>query len=72
MKDFTSSEIKIAEYPSWIPVLFGIVAPISFSAYAMLTKNLTSERVGFNATVISFSTQFTNNLILIIFAIIYW
>ena len=72
MKDFTSTEVKIAEYPSWIPVMFGLVAPLSFSAFAMLTKNLTSERVGFNATILSFSSQFSINLLLIIVAVIYW
>lgn len=56
MKDFLSTDTKIAEYPSWIPVMFGLISPISFSAFAMITKNLTCERIGFDATILSFST----------------
>ena len=34
--------------PTWIPVLFGIVTPVSFTMSGIMTKHLSSERVGFD------------------------
>lgn len=64
--------IAQAQYPSWIPVLFGLISPLSFTAYAMLAKNLSSERVGFDPTTLTFSTFIGVNLLILIFAIPYW
>ena len=43
-----------------------------FTTNGILTKHLTSERINFNASTISFSAYFIVNLIVIICAIPYW
>lgn len=58
--------------PAWIAVLFGIITPIGFSTNAMLTKHLISQKVGFDATTLAFSSQFVVNVIVLIAGIIYW
>ena len=56
----------------WIPVLFGIATPMFFTTNGLLTKHLTSERIGFNASTISFTSYFIVNVIVMIVAIPYW
>ena len=58
--------------PSWVPVLFGVCTPITFTANSMLTKHLSIHQANFNASTISFSSYLVVNIIVIIFAIPYW
>ena len=57
---------------SWVPILFGIITPISFTANSMLTKHLSVHQVGFNASQFSFSSYLVVNVIVLIVAIPYW
>lgn len=57
---------------TWVPVLFGIITPMSFTANGMLTKHLCSEKMGFNPNTMSYSAYFIVNFLVIIVAIPYW
>jgi drug/metabolite transporter (DMT)-like permease len=63
---------NITTSPAWIPVLFGLITPLSFTSNGILTKHLTSKEVNFNASTISFSSFALVNVIIMIFAVIYW
>jgi hypothetical protein len=71
-----ASEIIIEEVkdalPVWIPVIFGIVTPISFTSSGLLVKHLKKHQKDFDASTISFSSYFVVNVIVILFAIGYW
>ena len=58
--------------PVWIPVIFGVITPISFTSSGMLVKHLTLHQANFNASTISFTSYFVVNVIVLIFAIPYW
>lgn len=58
--------------PAWIPVLFGLVTPMTFCSNGILTKHITHPRIGFNASRLSFNVYFAVNLLIMIYAIIYW
>jgi len=58
--------------PTWVPVLFGLITPCSFTSNGVLTKHLTSEKVGFNPSRISFSAYLIVNILVLLFAIPYW
>lgn len=56
----------------WVPVIFGILTAMAFTSNGMLTKHLTSPRINFNASTISYSAYLAINVIVIIAAIPYW
>lgn len=58
--------------PTWVPVLFGVVTPMTFCTNGILTKHITSPRVGFDPSRLSFNVYFLVNLLILIYAIIYW
>jgi drug/metabolite transporter (DMT)-like permease len=58
--------------PTWIPVIFGIVTPIAFTVSGMLTKHLSSERVGFDISTLAFTCYLVVNVVVLIIAIPYW
>ena len=58
--------------PTWIPVLFGIITPMAFTANGMIIKSLTSERMGFNPSNLSFGAYFIVNCIVMVGAVYYW
>ena len=60
------------KFPIWIAILFGVLTPISYCAIAMVSKYLTSPKVGFDEVTISFSTYFITNFIILIGGIPYW
>ena len=57
---------------TWIPALFGVCTPIFFSINGVLTKSLTKESIGFDATNISFTAYLIVNILLLFGAIPYW
>ena len=72
---FKERELLIDEgviLPTWVPAIFGVVTPVFFSINGVLTKHLTSEKVGFNPTKISFSSYVYVNLALLFVAVPYW
>ena len=62
----------VSQIPTWIPAVFGLITPVFFSVNGVLTKTLTSEKVGFNATRISFTSYLYVNIVLLVAAIPYW
>ena len=58
--------------PTWVPVIFGVVTPMCFTANGMLVKHLTGPKMGFDASILSFSSYLVVNLIIVIVAIVYW
>ena len=54
-----------------MPVLFGILTPVSFASSALFGKYLAQPRIGFNITNLSFNAQLAVNLILLLALIIY-
>ena len=66
------NSLQETKTPFWIPILFGILTPLCFTTSGILTKHLTSDRINFNPSTISFSAYFIVNVIVIIFAIPYW
>lgn len=55
-----------------MPVLFGVITPMSFTANGMIIKSLTHERMNFNPSNLSFSAYFIVNIFVFIGALIYW
>ena len=55
-----------------MPVLFGVITPMSFTANGMIIKSLTSDRMRFDPSVISFSAYFVVNCVVLVGALIYW
>lgn len=58
--------------PTWIPVLFGIITPMSFTANQMLAKSFRRGPIRFNMQDISFSGFFAVNIIILFPTIYYW
>lgn len=58
--------------PTWVPVLFGLITPISFTTNGVLTKHLTSDRVNFNASTLSFNAYLVVNALVLLVAVPYW
>jgi drug/metabolite transporter (DMT)-like permease len=58
--------------PTWIPVLFGILAPISFTTFQTYCKHLTSPRLNFKSDQLTFSSYLCVNLVILVVAIVYW
>lgn len=60
--------------PVWMPVLFGILTPVTFCLSNILLRYLTDDNKGikFNGTTISMSSIFSVNLIILIFSIVFW
>ena len=77
-KPVISEAPKIVEegkfLPSWMPVLFGILTPITFCTNSVMLRFLTGESrgIGFNGTTLSMSAIFCVNVLILIFAIVYW
>lgn len=58
--------------PTWVPVIFGIITPMTFCSNGILTKHLTQPRIGFNPSRMSFNVYFIVNILVLIYAIPYW
>lgn len=60
--------------PTWVPVLFGILTPICFTSSNVLLRTLTDEKYGFNfnGTNISMTSIAVVNVLVVIFAIVFW
>lgn len=58
--------------PSWIPVLFSIITPMSFTANHLLAKSFRQGPVKFNIQEISFSGFFAVNAVLLLPSLYYW
>mmetsp|Transcript_13146 Transcript_13146/g.22239 ORF Transcript_13146/g.22239 Transcript_13146/m.22239 type:complete len:223 (+) Transcript_13146:669-1337(+) len=58
--------------PTWIPVLFGIITPISFTANQMLAKSFRRGPVKFNIQQISFMGFLVVNIIVLFPTVYYW
>ena len=68
----TAETLGEATMPTWVPVIFGLVTPMFFTINGILTKHLTSDKIGFDPSRISFSSYLLVNVIVMIFAIPYW
>ena len=66
------SIVKEPALATWVPALFGVFTPVFFSLNGVLTKHITSEKIGFDATNITFTAYLLVNIFLLIFAIPYW
>jgi len=58
--------------PTWVPVLFGLITPLSFTANGLIVKSLTSDEMKFHPSNLSFSAYFLVNCLVLVGAIIYW
>lgn len=60
--------------PIWMPVLFGLLTPVTFCSNGVILRYLTSPDMSmkFNGTTLSMSAIFAVNLIVLIFAIVFW
>ena len=58
--------------PTWVPVIFGIITPMSFTTNGILTKTLTNDRIKFDPSTLSFGSYFIVNIMVLIVAIPYW
>lgn len=58
--------------PIWIPIVFGILTPVTFTVNGILTKHLTGDKMKFNPSTISFSAYLLVNIIVLLCAIPYW
>jgi len=68
----TVKSVEEAAMPTWVPVIFGVITPMFFCTNGILTKHLTSEKVGFVPSTISFSAYLFVNILVMIAAIPYW
>ena len=67
-----STENVAAILPLWIPLVTGFLVPIFFAINAILTKHLTSDRVGFNPSKLTYSTLGFLNIFILLLGIILW
>jgi len=58
--------------PTWIPVVIALFQTVGYTVWAMLAKHLTSERIGFDALNVTFTTIFTVGVITTVVAIVYF
>ena len=60
--------------PTWMPVLFGVLTPVCFTLNNTLLKVLTDEerQYKFNGSTISMTGIFVVNVLILIFAIVFW
>lgn len=58
--------------PTWIPVSLAVLQALGYAAWSMLSKHLTSERIGFNALDVTFTTIYTVNCSTLLFSIYYF
>jgi drug/metabolite transporter (DMT)-like permease len=61
MKALHTEIVVFQKVPTWIPVLFGLLTPVTFTVVAIITKHLTSPEVGFQATQLAFSCYTISN-----------
>ena len=77
-KEVVSEAPKIVKdgelLPTWMPVLFGILTPITFCSNGVMLRYLTSEQrgIGFDGSTISMTSIFCVNVLILVFAIVYW
>ena len=67
------SEVKKGIVPAWIPVMYAILTPFLFSIQGLFIKHLTSERIGFDCTCVTFgASSFVCTIIIIVGIGYYW
>lgn len=49
-EDSPSTYLQVKKSPTWVAVVFGLVAPIAFTTYQSFVKHATSPRVNFEPT----------------------
>jgi drug/metabolite transporter (DMT)-like permease len=64
--------LAVHSIPTWVPVLTAFFQPFGYTAWAMLAKHLTSERIGFDAMNVTFSTISTVNFCVLIGSLFYF
>lgn len=58
--------------PIWVPVLYGLLTPLCFTASGMLTKHCCNEKIGFKPQRLAFQSCLIVNVIIIIVGSFYW
>ena len=58
--------------PTWIPIIFALLQTCGYTSWSMLSKHITSERIGFDALNVTFTTISTVNFLTAIVAICYF
>lgn len=59
--------------PVWVPVLIGIASPFWFAVQGLFIKHLASEKIGFEAGTLTFSTAALICFFCLVFAVgFYW
>ena len=74
VEDKTATEVvKKGVVPAWIPVLYAILIPFVFSIQGLFIKHLTSERIGFNASCVTFgASSFVCTIMILVGVFYYW
>ena len=68
----TDHSSLFSHLPAWNPVMFGLLTPISFAINGVLSKWLTQDRVGFNASMLTVNSYLLCNLVLVFIMLKYW
>lgn len=71
-----SEEIEVKEkglVPAWIPVLYAVLTPIMFSIQGLFIKHLTTPKMGFDATCVTFgASSFVCTILILVGVGWYW
>jgi len=66
-------EVRQSVVPAWIPVLYAILTPVMFSIQGLFIKHLTTPKMGFDASCITFgASSFVCTIIMIVGVSWYW
>jgi hypothetical protein len=64
---------KLKSFPSWPAIIMGFITPCFFLASALFNKHLTSKKIGFDATTLSYgSSGVASTVVIILGATWYW
>jgi drug/metabolite transporter (DMT)-like permease len=64
--------LKIKLLPMWVPIVIGIASPFFMTVNTLMVKHMTKERIGFNASRVTFNALIAYNTVLVLLGIPYW
>jgi len=63
---------KSYPFPIWVPILASLTFPIATTYNSLVTKYITRDDIGFNATRITFTTHGIMNIMILSIGVPYW
>ena len=57
-------------FPAWVPILLAIIMAVMLTTNTMQVKHLTTERVGFDSTRVTFNGLFVNSILVFLLGLL--